>query len=183
MLKLKLQYFGILMQRADSLEKTMMLGKIEGRRRRGQQRMRQFDGITDLMDTSLSKLGSMMERQAWNAAVHGIAKSQTQLCDWTEDHGEGGSQDDNCQQTWRTASSSWSRSEDSKRSLFEENTLMKHFRCLKVLNRGLYKWGTFGVLFWKRWEYQTTWPASWEICIQTRKQQLELDMEQQTGSK
>ena len=81
MLKLKLQYFGHLMQRTGSLEKTMMLGKIEGRRRRGQQRMRQFDGITDLMDTSLSKLGSMMERQAWNAAVHGIAKSQTQLCD------------------------------------------------------------------------------------------------------
>ena len=138
MLKLKLQYFGHLMQITDSLEKTLMLGKIEVRRRKGWWRMRWLDGITDSINMSLSRpWGLVMDREAWRVTFHVVTKSQTQLSD--------------------------------------------------ELNCELQKCYDFGsqqtTKFLKRWRYQPTLPASWETCMQHKKQQLEWDMEQWTDSK
>ena len=199
MLKLKLQYFGHLIQRIDSLEKTLMLRKIEGRRRRGRQRKRRLDGVTHSMNMSLNRL-LVMYREAWCAAVHGVTKSQTGLSDWTDLMIVYFSLPIF---SWRLClSNMWTmkfqmfklvleKAEEPEIKLLtsagsskkQESFRKTSISVLLTMPKPLTLWITINCgKFWERWEYQTTWPASCKTCMQVRKQQLELDMEK-TGSK
>ena len=199
MLKLKLQYFGHLIQRTDSLEKTLMLRKIEGRRTRGRQRKRRLDGVTHSMNMSLNRL-LVMYREAWCAAVHGVTKSQTGLSDWTDLMIVYFSLPIF---SWRLClSNMWTmkfqmfklvleKAEEPEIKLLtsagsskkQESFRKTLISVLLTMPNPLTLWITINCgKFWERWEYQTTWPASCKTCMQVRKQQLELDMEK-TGSK